>query len=164
MATRRVTLIPDYLTSVHVRRFVKRHDLRGADSRPLGLSITTLRATGLTLAHETLAYDLLETQALANHVSPDTTRHYVERPAIRAAQEVELARLQGRFVSWVRGDPEVVARELGASGDAVVDIALGRNATASGFIFATRSPASHPDRSPAGCARHGSAASPARMR
>jgi hypothetical protein len=52
---------------------------------------------------------------------------------VRAAQEVELARLQGRFVSWVRGDPGAVAHELDVSRDAAVDIALGRNATASGF-------------------------------
>jgi hypothetical protein len=136
MATRRVTLIPDYLVSVHVRRFVKRHGLRGADGKPLNLSLAVLRATGLTLAHEMLGYDLLKTQALANHASPDTTRHYVERPAVRAAQEIELARLQGRFVSWVRGDPEMVARELGVSADVAVDIALGRNATASGFTCA----------------------------
>ena len=133
MATRRVVLIPDYLVSVHVRRFVKRHGLCGADGAPLKLSLAALRATGLTLAHEALGYDLLKTQTLANHASPDTTRHYVERPAVRAAQEVELARLQGRFVSWVRGDPEVVARELGLSRGEAVDIALGRNATASGF-------------------------------
>ena len=134
--TRRVSLIPDYLVSVHVRRFVKRHRLRGADGKPLKLSLAALRATGLTVAHEALGYDLLKTQALANHASPDTTRHYVERPMIRAAQEVELARLQGRFVSWVRGDPEVVARELGVSSDTATDIALGRNATASGFTCA----------------------------
>ncbi|MBF6571607.1 MAG: site-specific integrase [Candidatus Binataceae bacterium] len=136
MATRRVVLIPDYLVSVHVRRFVKRHGLCGADGQPLKLSLAALRATGLTLAHEALGYDLIKTQALANHASPDTTRHYVERPAVRAAQQVGLARLQGRFVSWVRGDPEVVARELGVSIDAAVDIALGRNATASGFTCA----------------------------
>lgn len=136
MATRRVTLIPDYLVSVHVRRFVKRHGLCGADGRPLKLNLAALRATGLTLAHETLGYDLLKTQALANHASPDTTRHYIERPSIRAAQEVELARLQGRFVSWVRGDPEVVARKLGVSADTATDIALGRNATAGGFTCA----------------------------
>ena len=136
MATRRVTLIPDYLVSVHVRRFVKRHELRGAGGRPLKLNLAALRATGLTLAHETLGYDLLKTQALANHASPDTTRHYVERPAVRAAQEAELARLQGRFVSWVRGDPDMVARELGVSADVAVDITLGRNATASGFTCA----------------------------
>lgn len=134
--TRRIALIPIYLVSVHVRRFVKRHDLRDADGKPLKLSLAALRATGLTLAHETLGYDLLKTQALANYASPDTTRHYVERPAVRAAQEVELARLQGRFVSWVRGDPEVVARELGVSSAAATDIALGRNATASGFTCA----------------------------
>ena len=136
MATRRVMLIPDYLVSVHVRRFVKRHGLRGADGRPLELNLAALRDTGLTLAHETLGYDLLKTQALANHASPDTTRHYVERPAIRTAQEVELARLQGRFVSRVRGDPEVVARELGVSAATATNIALGRNATASGFSSA----------------------------
>jgi len=136
MATRRVTLIPDYLVSVHVRRFIKRHGLRGADGKPLNLSLAVLRATGLTLAHEMLGYDLLKTQALANHASPDTTRHYVERSAVRTAQEVELARLQGRFVSWVCGDPEVVARELGVSADTATDIALGRNATASGFTCA----------------------------
>ena len=51
-------------------------------------------------------------------------------------QEVELARLQGRFVSWVRGDPKVVARELGVDRREAVDIALGRNATASGFTCA----------------------------
>jgi integrase len=136
MATRRVVLIPDYLVSVHVRRFVKRRRLCGADGKSLKLSLAALRATGLTLAHETLGYDLIKTQALANHASPDTTRHYVERPAVRAAQEVELARLQGRFVSWVRGDPEVVARELGVSRGEAVDIALGRNATASGFTCA----------------------------
>lgn len=136
MVTRRVGLIPGYLAAVYVRRFVRRHRLCGTDGKPLKLSLAVLRATGLTLAHETLGYDLLKTQALANHASPDTTRHYVERPAVRAAQEVELARLQGRFVSWVRGDPDMVARELGVSADVAVDIALGRNATASGFTCA----------------------------
>jgi hypothetical protein len=133
MATRRITLIPNYLVSVHVCRFVKRHNLRGADGKPLKLNLAALRATGLTLAHETLGYDLLKTQVLANHASPDTTRHYVDRPAVRAAQAAELARLQGRFVAWVRGDPSVVARELGVSRREAADIALGRNATASGF-------------------------------
>jgi hypothetical protein len=164
MATRRVTLIPDYLASVHVRRFVKRHDLRGADGKPLKLTIAALRATGLTLAHVTLGYDLLKTQALANHASPDTTRHYVERPAVRAAQEVELARLQGRFVSWVRGDPEVVARELRVGRREAVDIASEVTPPPADSPVPTRSPASHPDRGPAACALHGSAASPARTR
>ncbi len=164
MATRGVVLIPDYLVSVHVRRFVKRHDLRGADGKPLKLTIATLRATGLTLAHETLGYDLLKTQALANHASPDTTRHYVERPAIRAAQEVELARLQGRFVSWVRGDPKV-ARANSAWTDARRLISpWGATQLPADSPVPTRSPASDPDRSPAACAPHGSAASPVRTR
>lgn len=150
MATRRVVLIPGHLLSVHVRRFVKRHGLRGVDGKPLKLSLAALRATGLTLAHETLGYDLLKTQALANHASPDTTRHYVERPAVRIAQEVELARLQGRFVAWVRGDPATVARDLGLSRSEAIDVALGRNATASGFTcsnpFAGRGPGQKPGR------------------
>ena len=163
MATRHVVLIPDYLVSVHVRRFVERHGLCGADDTPLRLSLAVLRATGLTLAHEALGYDLLKTQALANHASPDTTRHYVERPFVRTAQEVELARLQGRFVAWVSGDPDVIARELGVSTDRAVDITLGRNATATGFTCANPLAGVGPGQKP-GRLPHGSAASPARMR
>jgi hypothetical protein len=117
-----------------VERFVRDHGLTGADSAPLKLNLAALRTTGLSRAHAALGYDLVKTQALANHASLDTTRRYVDRPAARVGQARELARLQGVFVDWVRGDASEIGRTLGVSPAAAADMAAGRNATASGFI------------------------------
>jgi hypothetical protein len=102
-SSRIVGVIPNYLVSAHVRRFVKRHDLRDDLGRPLQLSIAALRASGLTLAHERLGHDILKTQALANHATPDTTQRYVDRPLVRQAQAIAVGALQARFVEIVRG-------------------------------------------------------------
>lgn len=117
-----------------IERFVADHDLKGADGRPLKLNLAALRTTGLSRVHAALGYDLVKTQALANHASLDTTRRYVDRPMARAGQARELARLQGAFVNWVRGDADEVTRDLQISSGAAADIAAGRNATASGFV------------------------------
>ncbi|MDX2276173.1 MAG: hypothetical protein NW206_12050 [Hyphomonadaceae bacterium] len=117
-----------------VERFVADNDLKGADGRPLKLNLAMLRTTGLSRAHAALGYDLVKTQALANHASLDTTRRYVDRPLAREGQARELARLQGAFVTWVRGDADEVTRTLHVSSAAAADIATGRNATASGFV------------------------------
>jgi hypothetical protein len=133
--SRRVGVIPSYLMSKHVRLFAERHGLRDDRGGPLALQMVGLRSTGLTLAHAALGHDLLKTQALANHASLDTTRLYVDRPAVRAAQAVELGRLQARFVEVVRAGSldERSARKRSEHAAAKVDT---RNATASGFICA----------------------------
>ena len=117
-----------------IERFVADHVLRGPDGRLIRFNLVALRTTGLARAHAALGYDLLKTQALANHASLDTTRRYVDQPLARQGQAMELSRLQGVFVNWVRGDAPEVRRSLRISRDASADIAAGRNATASGFI------------------------------
>ena len=131
-AARTVGIIPDYLLSRHVRLFAERHGLKRSTGKPLALALVSLRATGLTLAHAALGYDVLKTQVMANHANPDTTRRYVDQPVVRAAQAVELGRLQARFVEAVR------SRDLGASrgprSSAAPPLISTENATASGFI------------------------------
>jgi hypothetical protein len=95
---------------------------------PLQLTLASLRATGLTLAHAAVGYDILKTQALANHATPDTTQRYVDRPIVRKAQAAALAGLQAQFVETVRKGGEV---------ERIVEPAVGidpRHATASGFV------------------------------
>ncbi|RST21983.1 site-specific integrase, partial [Streptomyces sp. WAC04770] len=72
--SRRVGVIPGYLATKLTRRFVERHGLLGDDGKPLKLTLAALRASGLTLAHERLGHDILKTQVLANHATPDTTQ------------------------------------------------------------------------------------------
>jgi hypothetical protein len=79
-ASRAIGVIPCYMASKLTRRFVERHGLVGDDGKLLKLTLATLRASGLTLAHERLGHDILKTQALANHATPDTTQRYVDRP------------------------------------------------------------------------------------
>jgi hypothetical protein len=126
--TRAVRLIPDYLASVHVRRFVERHGLHGVTGAPLALTLASLRATGLTLAHAAMGGDIFKTQALANHATPDTTQRYVDRPIVRKAQAAALGGLQAHFVETVRNGGEVAKVEEAAAG---VDL---HHATASGFL------------------------------
>src|SRR3546814_7626517 len=89
-------------------------------------SLAALRASGLTLAHERLGHDILKTQALANHATPDTTQRYVDRPRVRKAQAMAIGKLQARFVEVVRGDAETPPET-----EALPDLS---NATAAGFI------------------------------
>ena len=133
--SRSIGVIPQGLMGKHVRLFAKRHGLKTADSKPLALALANLRATGLTLAHVALGHDVLKTQVLANHASPDTTRRYIDRPLVRAAQEVELGRLQARFVEAIR------SRDIGMSNrqsnrSESSSIVSAQNATASGFVCA----------------------------
>jgi hypothetical protein len=130
--SRSIGVIPEGLMGRHVRLFARRHGLRGADGKPLALALANLRTTGLTLAHAALGYDVLKTQALANLASPDTTRRYIDRPMVRAAQAIELGRSQARFVAAIRsGDMSLQSRP-----DEPASIISARNATASGFICA----------------------------
>lgn len=99
---RSVKLIPNYLMSKHVRLFAQRHNLVDETGRPLQLTLAGLRATGLNLAHEALGYDILKTQILANHASPDTTQRYIDRPIVRKAHEGIIGELQRHFVDTVR--------------------------------------------------------------
>jgi len=131
-----------------VERFVRDHSLTGTDGAPLKLNLAALRTTGLSRAHAALGYDLLKTQALANHASLDTTRRYVDRPLAREGQARELSRLQGAFVNWVRGDADEVTRTLRISSAAAADIAAGRNATASGFVCRDPLAGVGPDQAP----------------
>ena len=126
--TRAVRLLAGYLTAVHVRRFVERHDLRDVTGAPLPLTLASLRATGLTLAHAAVGYDILKTQALANHATPDTTQRYVDRPIVRKAQAAALGGLQAQFVETVRKGGEVERIDEPVAG---IDA---RHATASGFV------------------------------
>jgi len=124
--SRAIGVIPLYLASSLTRRFVRRHRLRGDDGKVLKLTLAALRASGLTLAHERLGHDILKTQALANHATPDTTQRYVDRPRVRKEQAMAIGGLQARFVEIVRGKPEPV--------QGAVPVADLRNATAAGFI------------------------------
>ena len=125
-ASRSTGVIPDYLASKLTRRFVNRHDLLDDSGKPLKLTLAALRASGLTLAHERLGHDILKTQALANHATPDTTQRYVDRPRVRKAQALAIGKLQARFVEMVRGDAEAPPET-----EALPDLS---NATAAGFI------------------------------
>lgn len=130
---RKVQLVPKGALSFHLERFICRHRLCHADGKPLCLNLASLRVSGLSLAHAALGYDVLKTQVVANHVSPRTTSRYVDQPVIREAQAGNLARLQAAFVLWVRKDPDEIAQSLGVTRATAVDIAEGRNASASGF-------------------------------
>lgn len=129
---RHIAVLGRDTASQQIERFIADHDLRGADGRPIRFNLAALRSTGLARAHAALGYDLIKTQALANHASLDTTRRYVDRPLAREGQARELSRLQGVFVDWVRGDAPEVMRSLRASRKVSTDIAAGRNATAGG--------------------------------
>jgi Phage integrase SAM-like domain len=130
--SRSVGVISQDLMIRHVRSFADRHGLTGANGKPLALAFANLRPTGLTLAYIALGHDVLKTQVLANHASPDTTRRYVDRPVVRAAQAIELGRLQARFVTAIRsGDLSLPSKRGDPS-----PITSAQNATASGFICA----------------------------
>lgn len=128
--TRAIKLIPDYLVSRHVRLFVQRHGLTDERGGPLALTLAALRTTGLTLAHEALGHDILKTQILANHATPDTTQRYIDRPIVRKAQERIIGDLQLRFVEAVRGPDDEDDDER----DDDVAIVQAEYATAAGFI------------------------------
>jgi integrase len=127
-AAREIKLVPDYLMSAHVRRFVERHKLRDSAGGQLNLTMACLRPTGLTIAHASLGHDIFKTQALANHATPDTTQRYVDRPMVRKAQVAALGRLQLRFVDAVRSGGEADRVE-----ETIAGIDAG-HATASGFL------------------------------
>jgi hypothetical protein len=136
VGSRYLGVIPDGVVTSHVRSFAERHDLRSANGKPLALALANLRTTGLTLAHVALGHDVLKTQALANHASPDTTRRYIDRPVVRAAQAIELGRLQARFVEAVRsGDLGLLSCPPKRNEQATATIST-QNATASGFVCA----------------------------
>jgi len=133
LASRRVGLLSSEAVVEHVRLFAERHGLRTLDGAPLALTLASLRATGLTLAHAALGHDVIKTQALANHAHPDQTRHYINQPVIHAKQAIALGQLQGRFVEAVRGGSGLVRAEGEPNHTTDVDA---RNATASGFLCA----------------------------
>ena len=129
---RRIGLITRcYLTTL-VHAFAERHGLRGIDGSLLVLTMACFRPTGLALAHAALGYDVTKTQIVASHASADTTRRYVDQPAVRAGQAAGLAQLQGRFVAVVRdgGWATTMGDEVGVDVAPRIDA---RNATASGF-------------------------------
>jgi hypothetical protein len=135
IGSRSIGVIPQGLMGKHVRLFAKRHGLKAENGKPLALALANLRATGLILAHVALGHDVLKTQVLANHASPNTTRRYIDRPIVRAAQEIELGRLQARFVE------AIISREIGlpnrqSKGCESTPIISTQNATASGFVCA----------------------------
>jgi hypothetical protein len=135
IGSRRLGVISQDLMIRHVRSFAERHGLRGANGKPLALAFANLRTTGLTLAHAALGHDVLKTQMLANHASPDTTRRYVDRPIVRAAQAFELGRLQARFVAAIRSGDFSLSNAR-SERDHHLPIVSAENATASGFICA----------------------------
>ncbi|WP_245305051.1 site-specific integrase [Rhizobium leucaenae] len=126
--SRTVSLIPSHLMTKHVRLFAQRHGLTDDSGRPLSLTLAALRATGLTLAHEALGHDILKTQVLANHATPDTTQRYIDRPIVRRAQQRIVGNLQTQFVNLVRGTNSVDDDRADTS---AIDA---RHATAAGFI------------------------------
>lgn len=129
---RRIGMPLDHAVVEQVHLFAERHGLRTLDGTPLVLTLASLRATGLTLAHAALGHDVTKTQVLANHAHPDTTRRYIDQPVVKAEQAVAFARLQGRFVEAMRGG-DSLSRVDEAPAFLAVDA---RNATASGFICA----------------------------
>jgi hypothetical protein len=133
--SRSIGVISNHLMSTHVRSFAERHGLKGANGKSMALAFANLRATGLTLAHAALGHDVLKTQVLANHASPDTTRRYVDRPIVRAAQAIELGRLQARFVAAIRSGDLDLSSGRSKHGESSPIISA-HNATASGFICA----------------------------
>jgi hypothetical protein len=130
--SRSIGVIPQGLMGKHVRLFATRHGLKAENGKPLALALANLRATGLTLAHVALGHDVMKTQVLANHASPDTTRRYIDRPIVRAAQEIALGRLQARFVEAIR------TGDIGhrSKPSEVSPLTSTQNATASGFLCA----------------------------
>src|SRR5262249_34835261 len=139
-----------------VRSFARRHGLMGANGKPLALALANLRTTGLTLAHVALGHDVLKTQVLANHASPDTTRRYIDRPVVQAAQPIELGRLQARFVKAIQsGDLSLQSKR----GEAPIISA--QNAKHPASSVPIRLPASRQAKARGSCAPRGSAASPA---
>jgi len=114
------------------QRFVARHGLVDRRGKPLRLTLSSLRPTGLTPAHAALGHDVIKTQALANHADPEQTRRYVSQPVIRAEQAAGLARLQGRFVEAVRRGSGLAKQ--GSQADEAPEEIDARNATASGFV------------------------------
>ena len=137
LTRRHVGLLPSCTVVDHVRLFAERHGLRTLGGAPLALTLVSLRATGLTLAHAAFGGDVTKTQVLANHADPDQTRHYVSQPVTQAEQAIALARLQGRFVEAVRGGRDGLGRAADGdgSGHAATEVDA-RNATASGFLCA----------------------------
>ncbi|GBQ81703.1 hypothetical protein AA0311_2679 [Asaia bogorensis NBRC 16594] len=138
LSDRHVRLIPSWTVTRHVHRFAERHDLRNLEGKPLDLTLASLRATGLTLAHAALGGDVTKTQALANHAVPDQTRHYINQPTTHADQLAALAHLQGRFVEAVRSG-SVDGEERQAVHGEGSNFAYGGhslNASASGFLCA----------------------------
>jgi hypothetical protein len=156
--SRSIGVIPQGLMGRHVRLFAKRHGLKAENGKPLALALANLRATGLTLAHVALGHDVLKTQVLANHASPDTTRRYIDRPIVRAAQEIELGRLQARFVEAIRsGDIGLPSRR--SKGSEVSPISSTRTRPRPGSSVPIRLPASHQAKAGESCALHGLVAS-----
>ena len=131
LTSRQIRLIPHCEVVEHVKAFAVRHNLRDSAGGPLALTIASLRPTGLTLAHSALHNDVLKTQVLANHVDPNQTRRYIDRPITRAEQAVTIARLQGRFVEAVRKGNGLDLRGKKVARSSLADA---RNATASGFV------------------------------
>lgn len=99
---RQVQPPPGYLIPGKLAEFVERHCLINDNGEPLHLTMASLRTTGLSLAHAALGNDILKTQALANHATPETTRLYVDAPSARSARAGEIGRLQARFVETIR--------------------------------------------------------------
>ncbi len=134
MASRSVTQVPYYLIPKYLVAFVQRHNLVRGDGSPLPLTLSALRVTGLQLSHKALGFNIASTQALANHVSPETTLLYVDAPVQRSARQDVIAKLQARFVEAVRrgelDDRPTLATNLADPSLSMPD------ATASGFICA----------------------------
>jgi hypothetical protein len=126
----RAKLIPDYLTSVHVRRFTKRHQLVCDEGKPLNLTLVKLRTTGLTLSHEQFGYDILKTQAVANHYSPDTTMSYVDNVRVRDSHQKIIHNLQAYYIDEARAG--VDAQNIKSLSSEPTELRV-ENATAAGF-------------------------------
>jgi hypothetical protein len=85
-----------------LQNFVARNQLVDDRGKPMHLALSSLRGTGLSLAHAAVGGDVLKTQQLANHAQPSTTVRYVDRPAIRRANEALIGELQTQFVHKIR--------------------------------------------------------------
>ena len=123
-------LIPDYLAASHVKHFVKRHKLVCDEGKPLNFTLAKLRTTGLTLAHEKFGYDILKTQAVANHYSPDTTMSYVDNVRVRDSHQKIIHNLQAYYIDEARAGLD--AQNIKSLSSEPTELKV-ENATAAGF-------------------------------
>jgi hypothetical protein len=101
-------------------------------------TLGNLRHTGSDRTHEVSGGNLKASQVVLGHVSADTTYSHYRSDGMKRRDEEKIARVQGRFVDWLRDGAEVptsiVARDIPElTASQAEAISLGENAVSSGF-------------------------------